>query len=173
VKQPHVPYGICEGVKHLFGILQNQKNGDIIVEKARLDRSYWDIFFAEVHEGTYTFYLLGFPGGVLGTVADVHILKPYAVGISQPPPRDKNLTACFTAAGYASPGGTPSGTVTQVSNGKVYHGTNPTSGGMTWGLRFNVNPVPVMTSLFNQHVDVSNGSGSCDNNGLGIPSPCP
>lgn len=173
VKSPFVPYGICKGVKHLFGILQNQEHGEIIVERARMDKSYWDILFTKVSKGTYTFYLLGFPGGLLGSVSDVHLITPFDVGISQPLRSAKNLTACFTAAGYASPGGMPSGTVKRVSDGKVYTGTNPTHNGMFWTLQFNVDATPIATSLFNLHVDVSNGSGSSDNNGLGIPTPCP
>lgn len=95
-----------------------------------------------------------------------------AVGISQPTPGQQNLNACFIAAGYATPGGVPSGTVTRVSDGKVYQGTNPQQHGTSWTINFTVDPTPVKTSLFNLHIDVA-GSGAADNNGLGIPTPCP
>jgi hypothetical protein len=172
VQQPLVPYGTAEGVKLLFGILQNQDNGELFVEKAQQDKSYWDIpFLVKVPEGTYSFYLIGFPGGILGSVPDIGVRGGYGGGISQPPPQAQNLTACFTAAGWASPGGTPSGTVTRVSDGKKWTGTNPMSGS-SWSLRFTgIDPTPVATSLFNLHIDVS-GSGPADNNGLGIPNPC-
>lgn len=172
VKAPFVPYGTSKGVEHLFGILLNQKDGKIILGKTLHEGSSWDILFADASEGTYSFYLLGFPGGFLGYIPDVYLVTPFDVGISQPSLGAQNLTACFTAAGYASPGGMPSGTVTRVSDGKQYPGTNPTQNGMCWTIQFTVDPTPTATSLFNLHIDVSGGSGSADNDGLGIPNPC-
>lgn len=176
VQLPLAAYGTFKGVKYLFGILQNQDTGQVILGKTLREKdSYWSILFGlEVPGGTYTFYLLGFPGLLLGVVPDLQCIpvEHFSVGISQPTPGQQNLTACFTAAGYASPGGMPSGIVTRVSDGKVYVGTNPTQNGQSWTLDFNVDATPTSTSLFNLHVDVSNSSGSKDDNGLGIPNPC-
>lgn len=171
-RSPLVPYGTSKDVLFLFGILRNQKDGTLVFGKTLHQCSYWDVLFAEALNGTFTFYLLGIPGGLLASVPDIKITAAHGVGISQPTPQQKNVTACFTAAGYANPGGMPSGTVTQVSTGTVYHGTDATQNGMYWTLKFNVVPVPVATSLFNLHIDVTN-SGGQDNNGLGIPTACP
>lgn len=173
VSSPLVPYGHSKDVLFLFGMLRNQENGTLVLGKTLHQCSYWDILFAENLEGTFTFYLLGVPGGLLATVPGIRITPvDRGVGISQPTPQQKNVTGCFTAAGYANPGGMPSGTVTQTSNGAEYQGTNATQNGMYWTLKFTVNPVPVTTSLFNLHVDVT-ASGAQNNDGLGIPTPCP
>lgn len=171
VESPLVPYGTSKDVFFLLGFLRNQADGTIVFGKTLHECSYWDILFADALNGTFTFYLLGVPGGLLASVPNVNIRSSFAVGISQPTPGQQNLTACFTAAGYANPGGMPSGTVTQVSDGAEYDGTNPTQNGMCWTLKYTVDPVPVATSLFDLHVDVT-GSGGQDNNGLGITGPC-
>jgi hypothetical protein len=62
--------------------------------------------------------------------------------------------------------------MTRISDGRVYQGTNPWQSGMWWTIQFTVDATPIATSLFNLHIDVSGGSGSSDNNGLGIPNAC-
>jgi hypothetical protein len=58
VKLPFVPYGTCKGVKHLFGILQNQDDGTIILGKTLHEGSYWDILFKDLFR-IFTFPRLG------------------------------------------------------------------------------------------------------------------
>jgi hypothetical protein len=167
-----VAYGTSEDIQYLSAILQKQDDNSKPIAGQRLedDGSFWSFLFSNVSPGDYTFYLLGFPGGLLGSVPNIEWMGGYGGSMSQPPQGAQNLTACLCAAGSTTVAGLPSGKVTRLSDGKTYQGFNAKQIGSSWSIQFTVDATPVTTSLFNLHVDV--GGTGLDNNGLGIPNPC-
>jgi hypothetical protein len=129
-RMPFVAYGTCYGLCHLFGILEDEKTGRIFLGRTVVEGSFWTVLFCDLPTtGTYTFRLLGFPGGLLGSVPNVKIAWKYAVGIQHPiAPGDNPVCPQFSAVGYASTNGAPSGTVTRRSDGKQWSGVPQANG---------------------------------------------
>jgi hypothetical protein len=167
---PFPAFGEFDGVAHLFGILQNEKTDQIFIGRTVLEGSFWTIIFADLPTrlATYTFRLLGFPGGLLGTVRNVKIRGAFGGMISYPvAPGDNPVCSHFSATGSATTNDAPSGYVIRQPDGTRWDGV-PLSPGPVWCLSFNVDPDP--NSTYNLHVDV--GATGMDSNGLQIPQHC-